>query len=425
MNNKGFIVSALLYSILILFIVLVVGILVMLSGRKITVNKIKDEVINEILEIQFPNGFNNTNYQDSSGASVPKLSSGMIPIRWDGSKWVKADITQKWYDYDQKEWANAVLVTNESRTYYITANAGTMINEGDILAYLVWIPRYKYKLFNTSFESISAQTIEIKFENKNVTKSNGTSDGEWLTHPAFTFGDKELNGFWIGKFETTGTTGSPTIKPNLSSLRNYSNSVFFNTAKIFNNSIYGLSEVNDAHVIKNTEWGAVAYLSHSIYGKNSEIWKNPNSNFYTGCAGDVVNEELSNKCNSYDTSLGQNASTTGNVYGVYDMSGGAWERVMSNYDNQIALSGFSQMPAPKYYDLYSGLTLNDSIFGDALGETNGWYDDHMIIFNESSPWLARGAYNNTAGDSSGIFAFERSPGSAYDYTSFRVTLFGE
>lgn len=50
MNNKGFAISAMLYSILILLVVLVVGIMLMLSGRKIAVNKIKDEVISELSE---------------------------------------------------------------------------------------------------------------------------------------------------------------------------------------------------------------------------------------------------------------------------------------------------------------------------------------------------------------------------------------
>ena len=43
--------------------------------------------------------------------------------------------------------------------------------------------------------------INVEFETKDIPKSNGTSNGEWLTHPAFTFGNTELNGFWVGKFE--------------------------------------------------------------------------------------------------------------------------------------------------------------------------------------------------------------------------------
>ena len=36
---------------------------------------------------------------------------------------------------------------------------------------------------------------------------------------------------------------------------------------------------------------------------------------------------------AYQTANGQLASTTGNVYGIYDMSGGAWERVAGYLDN--------------------------------------------------------------------------------------------
>ena len=59
----------------------------------------------------------------------------------------------------------------------------------------VWIPRYKYKLFNVSGTTTSAQMIEIEFENSTTSKSSGSQNGEWLTHPAFTFGTTELNGF--------------------------------------------------------------------------------------------------------------------------------------------------------------------------------------------------------------------------------------
>ena len=41
-------------------------------------------------------------YQDETGAPIPELADGMIPIKWDGSKWVKANINEKWYDYDKR-----------------------------------------------------------------------------------------------------------------------------------------------------------------------------------------------------------------------------------------------------------------------------------------------------------------------------------
>ena len=66
---------------------------------------------------------------------------------------VKADSTNsdsnnKWYDYNNKMWANAVLVDSTNRSTYQSAAVGTTINSEDILAHYVWIPRYKYKVWN-------------------------------------------------------------------------------------------------------------------------------------------------------------------------------------------------------------------------------------------------------------------------------------
>lgn len=46
-----------------------------------------------------------TTYTDNSDANSPKLLNNMIPIKHDGSNWKYADVSQKWYDYDAKEWA--------------------------------------------------------------------------------------------------------------------------------------------------------------------------------------------------------------------------------------------------------------------------------------------------------------------------------
>ena len=118
------------------------------------------------------------------------------------------------------------------------------------------------------------QEIEIVFENKNTDKSLGTSVDSYLTHPAFTFGGNELNGIWVGKFETTGTAQKPTVlaydsryteTSNITSLTNQNLSTQFLTSQKIN---YGLSK-KEASMLKNMEWGAVAYLSHSKYGINN------------------------------------------------------------------------------------------------------------------------------------------------------------
>ena len=132
------------------------------------------------------------------------------------------------------------MVTSSTRDTYMNADVGTTIPENDILAYFVWIPRYKYKLFNATYVSgTSAQLIEVTFENGTSTTgtvtctyaSNGAetcqnkANGNWYTHSAFTMinasGNKtELKGIWVAKFEVSGSTTAPRVKPGVSSLIN-------------------------------------------------------------------------------------------------------------------------------------------------------------------------------------------------------------
>ena len=269
---------------------------------------------------------------DKSGVSEPELAEGMIPVYYDESTetWKKAskgnsNKKYQWYDYDNKMWANSVTVSSTNRSKYLSASPGTEIPMDDILTMQVWIPRYKYKVWNYNANgttSSSPQPIEITFENEtestgeitcedNIQGSSGdgtseicklkatnetcTDDlcnGKTYTHPAFTFGDEEIKGFWIGKFELTGTISNITTKPNLSSLKSQKVSSFETNIMKMKNSgnQYGLSTSTDTHMIKNSEWGAVAYLSHSKYGTCTdgtctEVNINNSSKIYTGRSG--------------------------------------------------------------------------------------------------------------------------------------------
>ena len=392
----------------------------------------------------------------------PNIGTGMIPVYYDEANVMrKADVnngSNQWYDYANKKWANVVLVSNGSRATYQGAEVGTTINESDVMAHLVWIPRYKYKLFNVEFLTPGNNEITIEFERKNDTKSTGSANQTYLTHPAFTFGNSELAGFWVGKFELTGNTTTPTVKPNLSSLTNQNVNNLFNTIKKIDATVdtggnYGLTTSHDAHMMKNTEWGAVAYLSHSTYGKNAEIWiNNINTDLgtgygptITGCAGGSVSAAMvrSATCptnNQYNTTTGFNASTTGNITGIYDMSGGSWEYVMgaqykdnNNSEIQLGSSGFGQATIDgtsmtKYIDKYNyGTTTidqtayNRSKLGDATGETRGWYGDYAYFVYSSSPWFLRGGFYYY-GSLAGVFGFYFSTGGAYSYYSARLVV---
>ena len=384
-------------------------------------------------------------FNDGTGAASPELYAGLIPVTYDSSNnIVVADISSEWYNYNNHQWANAILIDQNNSTTknkYLNADgtykAGETVAISDILQMYVWVPRYKYKLFNVSGSNSSPQMIEVEFESNTTSKSNGTQNGEWLTHPAFTFGTTELNGIWVGKFESSGATDNITIIPNVSSLRSQTVGNMFNASRaIESTSKYGLSSSEvDTHMMKNMEWGAVAYLTNSKYGRyqsdgscissGCEVWINNNNSYTTGCAGSSVSASSSSSCNAWNTSTGVNASTTGNIYGIYDMSGGAWENVMGNYNKTVDSSGinFSSIDS-KYYDVYTGTSVSNGKLGDSTKETQGWNSDIAGFVRSSYPWFGRGGY---CYDSSyaGVFGFSRYYGGAYSFYSWRVVLSSE
>ena len=407
------------------------------------------------------------NYSQDTGAELPDvvgtfeepvIKDGLVPVMYDAEgNTVKADTNGYWYNYEAKEWANAVAVTQDSRSTYQSAPAGTPIEEADVLAYYVWIPRYRYKLWNVDGVS-NEQEIEIEFETTSATKANGTQNGEWLTHPAFTFGDEEIPGFWFGKFEMTGTGSNPTIKPNQMSLTNQNVATQFATIQSMSSESYGLTSY-DSHMIKNMEWGAVAYLTNSKYGRCTgdiceEVWINnvntgtgqaDNGVQYgpsiTGCSGQTVNAGVKNNMTACESvrdykQAGVKASTTNNIYGIYDMSGGAYERTMAAIASThgtfiFADSGFSTQPDSKYFDLYPNNTESTDFskgkLGDAIKEvrknvSTGWYGDYGYFPNTSSyPWFHRGGYADS-GSIAGLLYVDDSFGLAYSSGGARAVL---
>ncbi len=424
--------------------------------------------------------------------NAPVLDDGLVPIVFDTSNGTViktvSSTDSSWYDYSNQEWANAVLVKTsgtQTRAYY-KANPGVTVNESDILAYYVWIPRYSYKIWTTGTSANGKeQTIDIQFEGID-TISTGTTVGSYITHPAFWWDNdsdgvreegEELAGIWVGKFETTGTADSPTILPDVTSLGNQNVSTQFATAQKLGGTTYGVSSNSDSHMMKNSEWGAATYLSHSKYGVNREVYIN-NSSSYTGrSGGNVWGKTSANKVYTnitvtapknaygyytwdgyllnYNTNtkssirdLSKVASTTGNITGVYDVYGISFNlmSVFANSDEQLwsgkstsANSGFTGLvgssgelytgnsfPDSKYYDVYkatSGTTIsaltacNGGVcYGHGLSETNGWYISLKNSFVSSSyPWMARGSAFFLQGRyAGGIFAYSFGSGIAAD-----------
>ena len=422
------------------------------------------------------------------------VPNGLTPVIYDGNNWKVPELNEEWYNYDKQMWANAVVLGNGK-----TKKPGDIVtvegNNPDALMMLVYIPRYEYKIEGQygkgGTEELPGE-IEVKFINNSQTKA----DGDYILHPAFVFGDKQLSGIWVGKFEISHTTLSSSetennlgcsttsclnsdglrILPGVKSLRNNSVSNFWYGIKSIENktSVFGLTNM-DTHMMKNSEWGAVAYLSQSKYGKygNSdyeskykEVYQNKDTGYLTGksngtpsqssrnaiqCAyNDMTNLEADEN-NYKEGQCGPGASTTGNIFGIYDMSGGADEYVMGVYGTDknptIGSSGFdpniftNETINTKYYDIYANLTdsysndgsksCNNGIcYGHGISEVMGstanygWYGDYTQMVNSVSSWFLRGRFNSCDTDA-GVFSHVYAKGGGCYYCSTRFVGFGK
>ena len=373
-------------------------------------------------------------YSDEKGVNTPNLGEGMTPIKWDETKndWVETNGSDpEWYDYTAKKWANA------------KTSDGSM---------WVWLPRYAYSI-TSGYHSSTAGNIEIEFmkgltnetSTGRTTFQNASGQGNWNIHPAFNYGTT-VSGLWVAKFEASrsnatsssaGSNNTIKIQPGVQSWRSITVNDIYTNCLNYNKTL-------NSHMMKNDEWGAVAYLSKSKYGKeNEEVWINNSGSYITGSAGNSASAgSNTGTTNDYTSTQGVKASTTGTVYGVYDMSGGAWEYVagyVNNGDSNLTSYGSSLVNGDaKTKNVYSkgssdsrdnNYSANSGKYGDAVYETsaNGnsssssWYGDYSYFPHTSSPFFLRGgAYGN--GTSAGVFYFFLSVGNSNSNFSFRPVL---
>lgn len=167
----------------------------------------------------------------------------------------------------------------------------------------------------------------------------------------------------------------PIFKENVFSYTYISAGDAFGLSKSLNSlgNPYGFSQNCNPHQMKNSEWGAVAYLTHSKYGRNgTEVTINnfyiesgsssrPTSNSSNFCikTGYSSTNGISGEANQtdvvlYNSGTGYLSSTTGHVYGIYDLSGGAYEYVAA-YAEGLNHPGYTSgsttyKSSQEYYD---------------------------------------------------------------------------
>ena len=442
-----------------------------------------------------------TNYKPM--VDVP---SGLTPIKYKADLSGIIDSSQTyttttanatdWYNYDNNEWANAV-----------DANG----------SFFVWIPRYAYRITYYDKDPTDANSgakITGYYDgnglwsvdaNENVTAYYAledetaiktiTDDGKkYIVHPAFEasteYGggfttnvngqNKKIAGIWVAKYEmsmengsgqpvatTSSTIGNVPLSATVKAVSKPCTSDTEATGKVSSwsyitiGNCYANSKSYNtnlkSHLMKNSEWGAVAYLTHSQYGRNGEeIAINNSSDGLTGNSGGATDSTyVAGISNYYYSTNGVKASSTGNITGIYDLSGGAFEYVAAynnkqDSNNDITNNGWTDLTPTTVSDEYAtqyNNNINPEVYngikvytvgktGDATKEvyaakdvTSGskttkrnWFDDSSFFVYSSGPFFVRGGgYSGRVG--AGVFASTYYKGAADSSNlSFRVVL---
>ena len=452
---------------------------------------------------------NNVNEPELSEGMIPIK---WVESEQNTGNWVICSANDpEWYNYiDQglnsdgttidgtSKWANVMLSdgkyyaqnsSNVDKTNKEPAMIGQVVKKADLGSMFVWIPRYAYQV-ESGYHTGDVGKINIAFLNgikeyktgssinyisqqqcmHTAILTNTSGEGNWNEHPAFKYGDDIIPGIWVAKFQASSNTpnancggGDVTnlkvkVLPGVPSWRlitignSYTNCINMNNSE--NSTYYGIDSddsVIDPHLLKDSEWGAVAYLAHSSYGRNgNEITINNSTQMITGSAGGAISATGDEGTIEDYTKAGL-ASTTGNVTGIYDMSGGAYERVAGyvNNGNNALKNGDSLINSTltKHKDVYvaynsTGKIItsgNDSIlknyeegmktiFGNAIWETSAkyegagsWYKDWSTIVGGDYPFMYRGG-GSWDTIYAGIFNFNRTTGGAESLDSYRPSI---
>ena len=499
-------------------------------------------------------------YIMEKGVNKPVLTTGMKAIKFtDPTQDSKGEVRESsaeetdWYDYNAKKWANsqtedgsmwvwipryAYKVNASNQTFDIKFLIGTTDNYYDENGQIQTAKRCNSE--EELVDTTVGYTVHPAFTDE--TKINYRNGG-W---------DKELTGIWVAKFEAgyaSGNNSAPVKASSVSysqdtsrvravergqsvdgseSARNWLDGIYgsattaikyptfqgttysmcyinhsdaFSTAKVLNEAgnIYGLTESVNPHLMKNSEWGAVAYLSQSAYGlgtkevcvnninlnsggtiRTNVVGKSGVDSVYavTGCTTgstsdgekittiDSIKKTIGNTANNgvytWDQLNGCKASSSGTIYGIYDLSGGTLERTtayLANENSNLKTYGTSmifdgsalKVVSTKYTTTYpfdsrtdnTSIGSNDTnlntasnnnykknalIYGDGIRETSttgigntSWYNDYSCYAGLYYPFLLHGG-PFWDGSTAGLFYFIRSSGNSSYTAGFRVTL---
>ena len=340
----------------------------------------------------------------SSTPNAPYLMSGMEPIKWikdengNDVEVTTSENDKEWYNYDKQLWANAKTVEDGS--------------------YWVWIPRYEYKityytdatktmqledisLFKpTTNKDLLYVTIDINF----IPKEKKIPTPGYKIHPAFTDGtdnyfdngewDKEVSGIWVSKYtisceeyvnnkwnlkRTQDAEGNIPISNTIravSKKRSAATDIWrrITIGMAYENS-YNYDREKESHLIKNSEYGALIYLTYSRYGTNERKFKVGENYTTNNITGIFVRSGEQFMTASYLADGNEHKSFTGYekifLQDKYNMKR---DTKSTKYVTRYPAS--EENTSIDNYEIYQ--QYKDSRYGDAIEETSYIYNNNII-----------------------------------------------
>ncbi len=316
-------------------------------------------------------------FDEAKGVNRPILTEQMVPIKSyldsnnDPNPVLVEDMYKSdWYNYsvDSPMWANV------------------MIKDSDNIMY-VWIPRFAYHIqelyYAKDYLSIPQTAVQIIF-------LRGTSDlmpneevlpKGYQVHPAFQYKDEDGNkvdlpGFWVAKenidFANHVVTNSGVVA----------------TTEIELSNLHPNMDPNevDSHLIKNTEWAAIAYLSMYSVGRSE------NGNSLIDSASGVL--DLNERC-FVAGGLKSKIQDKIPYADMYYLNKKDPESDEPNSYDTVTYDSYEGYSGDKYGHS-QGRKFGDGIVATSSGlhDKSAWFGGTSIRVSSTQPYIIRGEDSN-------------------------------
>ena len=183
-----------------------------------------------------------TTFDETNNVNRPILLDGMHAIKSDMSGLVNDIYTDTWYNYNTS-------APSFAKMKYDSDGDGSVTDENLVF---VWIPRYAYSIqdfYNglndplRPFSQVPKAAMKIVFlrEETNYMVNNETLPTGYRVHPAFKAGGEEKPGIWVA-------------------MNTSESSVTLSSAVSNSESVVGLHDEIESHLMTNTEYAAAMYL---------------------------------------------------------------------------------------------------------------------------------------------------------------------